>query len=258
MPSSISDAAALALWQKMSSSLRLRPTKSEQQRAPIREPAPLGTVASAGSACPQSGWWRCTDGSSGEEITGSTLRYFHAGETVPQALPNPRATGWRRLVGYQDNVHSEMSSEWKLVERRKKRRNAPNALLMSATEPNLDGTSEKATRALTDVIAQHMAETVGARLLSGADCTASGWWKCLDEDAIDGTRWFPIGAVLPVATKLIPLTVIDKIKGVPGYIRQPVVWQFIRPATSEAMSIRANSDSFPPEPDRVDLDVKKS
>jgi hypothetical protein len=43
-------------------------------------------------------------------------------------------------------------------------------------------------------------EAPGRTLRSAQVCPASGWWRCVDEEALDGTRWFAHGVVLPPAT----------------------------------------------------------
>lgn len=64
--SSLSDARALALWDRISASLRLRPTAP--QPIAVEKPAmPLGSLGLASDKCLQSGW-QCTDGSAATDI----------------------------------------------------------------------------------------------------------------------------------------------------------------------------------------------
>ncbi|SFL64215.1 T6SS immunity protein Tli4 family protein [Rugamonas rubra] len=65
---SLSDKAVLELWDKMLSSLRVRPTTIPKPVVP--EPPPPATQTYAGTACPQTGWWRCFEG-------GDKVKVFH-------------------------------------------------------------------------------------------------------------------------------------------------------------------------------------
>ncbi|MGX4640322.1 T6SS immunity protein Tli4 family protein [Massilia sp. SYSU DXS3249] len=57
VPSSLSREAATALWDKISSSIRLRPAQPPKPVAAEPQPTSLGAYAWAGERCPQSGWW---------------------------------------------------------------------------------------------------------------------------------------------------------------------------------------------------------
>ena len=41
---------------------------------------------------------------------------------------------------------------------------------------------------------------IGSVAQSSAACPASGWWRCDDSEALDGTRWFAAGSQLPRAS----------------------------------------------------------
>ena len=59
-PPSLTDEEAVALWDKLTNSIRVRPTnpvKPTHKRA--RPKTPLGKTERSGSMCPQSGWWVC-------------------------------------------------------------------------------------------------------------------------------------------------------------------------------------------------------
>jgi hypothetical protein len=86
VPTSISEGAALGLWDKISSSIRVRPV--ENQRASlVQEPiAHFGTEAWAGDRCPQSGWWLCSEGGDGIGVLGGQRHHIKKGEWMPQAL----------------------------------------------------------------------------------------------------------------------------------------------------------------------------
>lgn len=231
--SSLRDDAAIALWDRMLSSLRLRPTNNAA--APV-VPGPgtakLGSSAMAGSVCPQNGWWRCSDGDDRTGVSGGRLQYLRAGETVPQALLLPPATYWQKLRGEQPSFQSKIPSSWKLIDRRSVRRGKTSTLVARA------GASQSPTPGMTvechsDVIDQQARSPIGAELSSGAICFASGWWQCLEPGAFDSVRWFASGAVLPHATKPVSLTLLEKVKGVPDFVRVTAAWRLVRFADCE-------------------------
>jgi hypothetical protein len=66
---------------------------------------------------------------------------------------------------------------------------------------------------------------------TGAPCPASGWWRCEDTDALDGTRWFAHGELLPPATFQIPGTRFSASASASTDIfRRRSRWQLVRPA----------------------------
>lgn len=106
--SSLSDEAVLQLWDRIASSLRLRPTSST---ASVAIPAvPLGELVTTGLPCPQTGYWECTESS---RVEGDRQRFFKTGEQMPhvtvRALPNL----WQRLRG--DQPVRRLRTMWKLV-----------------------------------------------------------------------------------------------------------------------------------------------
>lgn len=230
--STLPDAAAIALWDRMLASLRLRPTNAATSAVPSPQVATIGSRAVAGDVCPQTGWWRCTDGDDRTGISGGRVQYIRAGQAVPQALLLPPATSWQKLRGEPPSFRSKIPSSWKLVDRRSASRSKPSTLLAPAGAPQ-SLTLDEITQHQTDVSGQQANESTGVQMASGAMCTASGWWQCLEPGALDNTRWFSSGAILPCATKPVSLTVLEKMKGVPAFVRVPATWQLIRFADSE-------------------------
>jgi hypothetical protein len=120
--SSLSQPAALSLWDKISSSLRVRPT------APLKvsEAAPLshdiGTTTSAGEVCPRSGWWQCSEGGNGIRVLRGQRQYFKQGQRMPQALLLPPQTLWEKIRRVQASFESKNPTTWKLVDKRKRLR----------------------------------------------------------------------------------------------------------------------------------------
>ena len=80
VPSSLSDGAALGLWDKISSSIRVRPTESVAKRPVEVSTTPLGTYASAGERGPEGGWWRCEESHALDET-----RWVAHGALLPPA-----------------------------------------------------------------------------------------------------------------------------------------------------------------------------
>jgi hypothetical protein len=99
--SSLSDGAALGLWDKISSRIRLRPAKAVVSRAPDAPATPLGTYASAAEPCPESGWWQCGDGGHGIGVRGGQRQYIKKVDLMPQALPLPSRTLSDKVRGSQ-------------------------------------------------------------------------------------------------------------------------------------------------------------
>jgi hypothetical protein len=79
---SLTDAQALVLWDKMLSSLRVRPVVAAKPVAVVPPRVTLGTLVESGTACPASGWWRCVDAFA---LDGT--RRFGRGQTLPSVTP---------------------------------------------------------------------------------------------------------------------------------------------------------------------------
>jgi hypothetical protein len=97
--SSLSDEAALQLWQAISTSLRLRPTSTVNK---------VGTTAHVPPV--QTGHWQCSE----PGANGSVQREFiRRGELMPEATVHGTATLWQKLTGNAP-VH-RIATVWKLV-----------------------------------------------------------------------------------------------------------------------------------------------
>jgi len=70
---------------------------------------------------------------------------------------------------------------------------------------------------------------LGSYVRTGEVCPASGWWRCEESHALDGTRWFARGSLLPVATFQLPAGVFAKSAG-PEVIQRRSMWQLVRHA----------------------------
>jgi hypothetical protein len=189
----LGEEAMVQLWDKISSSIRVRPISAAPPKK--REPSPgskPGDTASAGDTCPETGWWKCENGGNDTSVAGGQRQFLKKGQRMPQALLLQPQTVWEKLRSVQSSYQLDQSTGWTLVDRRSQARVAPTIQLASAF-PAGDG-NVPAT-----CLAGSMS-TVGTFVATGASCPASGWWRCSDTDALDGTRWFALGESLPPAT----------------------------------------------------------
>lgn len=109
---SITDEEAVALWDKLIGSIRVRPTGAEaKQNSAMRPKLPLGEYVDTGSVCPQAGWWQCNDGG---EIAGGRRQHFAAGDPVPHAFVLGKLSLWQILKG--ERPTHKVATIWKLVE----------------------------------------------------------------------------------------------------------------------------------------------
>jgi hypothetical protein len=215
--SSLSDGAALGLWDKIVSSIRIRPTQAPKvgAAAPATQ---LGAVASAGDTCPADGWWECSAGGNGVRVHRGQRQYIRQGERMPQALLLPPQTLWEKVRNLQPSYEDKNPTPWRLVDRRSRRRVVPDVPLAQA-----------ATAAATTAASAGAVEraSVGAYAITGNPCPASGWWQCQESDALDGTRWFAQGSLLPAATFHVPAGLFGKATGTPAAQRRGT-WQLVR------------------------------
>ncbi|MDC6175844.1 T6SS immunity protein Tli4 family protein [Ralstonia solanacearum] len=114
---SISDEEAVALWDKLTSTIRVRPVgvsgsgkaASNSPQPPHSPSTPLGELAATGRQCPQTGWWRCPD----VGATDGGHRFIHEGQVMPQVAIVGKPTLWQRLKG--DQPMWQAVTVWKLV-----------------------------------------------------------------------------------------------------------------------------------------------
>jgi len=192
--STLSEASLGDLWRRMSSSLRLRPVEQPAQAVDPDQQLglALGTVAWAGETCRQGGWWQCSQAGAHLGVYGGALQLLREGQVVPQALLLPKPSVWQRVRGLQPSFEAATPTGWRLADKRIRGRRTPAAGLAQAVPaamaPGVDGA----------------VAAPGSTVCSGAACPASGWWRCVDEQAEDGARWFAQGTVLPPATYRLP------------------------------------------------------
>jgi len=218
---SLHEDALLALWDSIASSIRFR-KNNPPSSGPEHDSGPtgpkLGAMASAGDICPQSGWWRCNGGGEGMTVHGGAVQYIRQGERMPQALLLPRQTIWQKLKRIQPSIESPQPTAWTLVDKRLRPRTAITVALAPALMPADDPDS-----AMVDGRGAHL----GSYVRTGEVCPVSGWWRCEEAHALDGTRWFARGSLMPAATFQVPAGVFAKSAG-PEVIQRRSMWQLVR------------------------------
>jgi hypothetical protein len=230
---SLHEDAVLALWDSISSSIRLRKPGSPPPADPPAEPPgpKLGALTTAGEVCPQSGWWKCREGGPGVDVQGGSVQWIRKGDRMPQALLLPRQTLWQKLRGLQPSIEPSQPTTWKLVDKRLRPR-TPTLVALAPPGP-------------VNVVADTSADAasvvaVGTNVKTGDVCPASGWWRCGETHALDGTRWFPRGSTLPAATFQVPAGMFGRSAG-PEVIQRRSTWQLMRQAEAERVALLVDS-----------------
>jgi hypothetical protein len=225
---SLHEDALLALWDSIASSIRVRKSGPPPSDALPHQPSgpTLGAIATAGEVCPQSGWWRCSEGGDGMSVYGGQVQYIRKGDRMPQALLLPRQTFWQKVKRIQPSLESPRPTAWTLVDKRHRPRASTALPLAAATVP--------ASR--LDLAADgRQGVPAGTHLRTGDPCPASGWWRCVEPQALDGTRWFAQGSLLPAASFQVPAGVFAK-SGGPEVIQRRSGWQLMRHAVSPGVA----------------------
>jgi hypothetical protein len=226
---SLHEDAVLALWDSLSSSIRLRKSEPPPPADPPPEPPEpkLGALATAGEPCPQTGWWKCREGGPGVDVQGGTVQWIRKDDRMPQALLLPRQTLWQKLRGLQPSIEPDQPTTWKLVDKRLRPR-TPALVALAAPGPVTDVGEVSANAG--------QAVAVGAGVRTGEVCPASGWWRCGEAHALDGTRWFPRGSTLPPATLQVPGGMFGRSAG-PAVIQRRSTWHLMRHAEAERVAL---------------------
>lgn len=241
---SLHEDALLSLWDSIASSIRVRKSGPPPSGGSPPQPSgpKLGAVASAGEACPQSGWWRCSEGGPGLTVHGGRVQFIRQGERMPQALLLPRQSLWQKLKRIQPSVETPLPTTWTLVDKRQRPRGPTVAPLASAASPGMG----------PDVAPADVRTVVlGTYARTGESCPASGWWRCEEPKALDGTRWFARGSLLPAASFQVPAGVFAK-SGGPEVIQRRSGWQLMRhaeaapPAASDPVPVEGAAADDPP------------
>jgi hypothetical protein len=109
--SSLSEEAALQLWQAISSSLRIRPTTDAKKVSSEHTiPAvPLGELAATGRTCPQTGYWQCSE----PGLEGDQSKFITQGDVMPRAALRSAPSLWQKFTGSLP-LH-QVATVWKLI-----------------------------------------------------------------------------------------------------------------------------------------------
>jgi hypothetical protein len=120
----LGEEALLQLWDRIASSIRVRPTGAPQPRRDTPSGPKPGDTASAGDICPRTGWWHCKDGGIGVGVAGGRRQFLKEGQRMPQALLLQRQTLWHKIRGIQSSYRLDQPTSWTLVDRRSQPRTA--------------------------------------------------------------------------------------------------------------------------------------
>lgn len=107
---SLTDEEAVALWDKLTSSIRVRPTGGKQEGKAADPGIPLETRSVTGALCPATGWWECTYPGN---VDGGTLRHFIEGEPLPYIVVVGEPNLWQKVTG--DRPSRQMTTAWKFA-----------------------------------------------------------------------------------------------------------------------------------------------
>lgn len=111
---SLTDEEAVAVWDRITSTIRVRPTGGAPAKTSAAAPTPLhplGELAATGRACPQSGWWQAAETGM---IEGGRRKYFKAGEPMPHINLVSEPSLWAKLKATPASHRT--ATVWKLVE----------------------------------------------------------------------------------------------------------------------------------------------
>jgi hypothetical protein len=108
---SLSNEDAIALWDRLTGSIRVRALDGKKSSSTGSPKAPLASLVSTGGVCPQTGWWQCVES---ESIEGGRRRHLAAGESMPHAVLLGEPNLWHKLTGNQPR-HTR-ATVWKLVD----------------------------------------------------------------------------------------------------------------------------------------------
>jgi hypothetical protein len=110
---SLTDEEAIAVWDKITSTIRVRPTSATPVKRAEADPKPslpLGELAATGRTCPQTGWWQATE--SGNMEAGGR-QHIKAGERMPHVVTTCAPSLWQKLKGEQPSYRT--ATVWKLI-----------------------------------------------------------------------------------------------------------------------------------------------
>lgn len=110
---SLTDEEAIAVWDKITSTIRVRPTSRTAVKTSESGPPrhPLGELAATGRVCPQTGWWQPSEPNGTE---GGGRQHLQAGEQMPHVMSVGEPSFWQKLRGERPTYRR--ATVWQLVE----------------------------------------------------------------------------------------------------------------------------------------------
>jgi Tle cognate immunity protein 4 C-terminal domain/Tle cognate immunity protein 4 N-terminal domain len=127
----LTDEQAIALWDRIVASFRLRPVSAapSKKTSDAGPPdAPLGTQAATGRLCPQTGLWECEEAAFGT-VQGGRQLFLNSGQPMPRVTVLSPPGMWQKLRGQQPA--QSMATMWTLVGY-----DEPAPAPMGATDPD--------------------------------------------------------------------------------------------------------------------------
>lgn len=106
---SIRDEEALALWDKLITTIRVRQPSDATPVSNTTPKVPLASSARTGDVCPQTGWW---EGIGYKATDGGSRRLLKVGEPMPPVVVIGKFGLWQKLVGDRTR---QAATVWKLV-----------------------------------------------------------------------------------------------------------------------------------------------
>jgi len=191
--SSLNEETVIRLWNRISSSVRLRPSRPVEAAPAAAVASPLGIQVEAVERCPQSGWWLCGESSSRPAFLGGQRQYFCKGQKLPKALLLPLQSIWQRMRGLHPSYEANTRTVWKLIDKRERERTLLALPLAQATTVAQADSGNAIDSARSRV--QPGAAT-GCVAKTGMQCPASGCWRCHEPHALDGIRWLAASSLL--------------------------------------------------------------
>jgi hypothetical protein len=108
---SLTDEEAIAVWDKITSTIRVRPTGTTPVKTADAGPRlPLGELAATGRVCPQTGWWEADDPAAKQD---DQRRHIKAGERMPHVVSLGEPSLWQKLK--REDPSYRTATVWKLV-----------------------------------------------------------------------------------------------------------------------------------------------
>jgi len=110
---SLTDEEAIAVWDRITSTIRVRPTSVapiNTALGDLKPHFPLGELAATGRTCPQTGWWQPNEPHEG---TAGMRKYIKAGDRMPHMVSTAEPSLWQKLKGERPAYHT--ATVWKLV-----------------------------------------------------------------------------------------------------------------------------------------------